>query len=70
MKLKATSLYVGDNGRITCGRLCCAGMTAASSGCDLSGRRLELITPPMAEVIEGLCDRPVSCETCGQTLVR
>lgn len=70
MKLKATSLYVGDNGRITCGRLRCAGATSFSSGRDLSGQPLELITPPMAKVIEDLTGRPVSCETCGQTLVR
>ncbi len=69
-KLKETSLYLGDNGRITCGHRNCAGATAHASGHDLSGQKLELLTPTMADELERAVGRPVGCETCGRPVSR
>jgi hypothetical protein len=66
-KLKETSLYLGDNGRLTCGRLHCAGMTAFSTGRDLSGQKMQLLTPLMAVELKKMSGLPAVCETCGQT---
>ena len=43
-RLKADTLYLGDNGRCFCGTLECAGMTPYYDGHDLSGQRVEAIT--------------------------
>ena len=69
-KLKETSLYLGDNGRLTCGRLHCAGMTAHSSGHDLSGQKMLLVTPAMADELQRMIGRPITCEACGQPASR
>ena len=47
-KLVETDLYLGDNGRVFCGRLRHAGMTAHFSGRDLSGQKVERLTPAAA----------------------
>lgn len=60
--LKPDALYLGDNGRCFCGKLHCAGMTAYFTGRDLSGQRVERITPAILRV-EGLAR--IRCETCG-----
>lgn len=63
-RLKADTLYVGDNGRCFCGDLKCAGMTAFYTGRDLSGLRLLALTPDM------LMSDPTAlafrCESCGK----
>jgi len=59
--LLPTALYLGDNGRATCGALACAGMTAFYSGRDLSGQRLARVTAQVAHAF-GL-----TCEGCGMT---
>ena len=59
-------LYMGDNGRITCADLTCAGMTGHFSKMkhDLSGQRLERIG--LAEVREfASLDITPKCEGCG-----
>lgn len=39
-KLAAGAIYVGDNGRMMCAAMTCAGATATVSGRDLSGQRV------------------------------
>lgn len=39
-KLNEKLLYSGDNGRVFCGRMPCAGMTAAATGRGLSGQKV------------------------------
>lgn len=56
--LREDTLYLGDNGRATCGKMRCAGSTAYFSGCDLSGQALQAITA--REAIE----HGIRCERC------
>jgi len=42
--LRGDAIYEGDNGRIFCGRLHHAGMTAHFTGRDLSGQRVHRVT--------------------------
>lgn len=63
--LDAGRLYIGDNGRLTCASLRCAGSSAHFTGHDLSGQKLALMTrQDCAEWTEAL-GAPPSCETCG-----
>lgn len=57
--LNESTLYLGDNGRCTCGKLRCAGMTAHLSGRDLSGQKMEPLSTRDA-IANGL-----RCEGCG-----
>lgn len=64
--MPATALYLGDNGRMTCGDLKCAGMTAHFSGMtrDLSGQTMQRVT--LDDVREfGLMGIVPVCEGCG-----
>ena len=63
--LAPNALYFGDNGRCFCGKLHCAGMTAHYTGRDLSGLRVERITPAVLRA-EGLAR--IRCEMCGLEL--
>lgn len=66
-KLKPDALYIGENGRIHCGKVHCAGLTAHLTGRNLHGGRALLVSPRVAAqlVAEGV--RP-TCGTCGLTL--
>jgi hypothetical protein len=67
MKLKETELYLGDNGRVFCGRLRCAGSTAFASGRDLSGQKLMRVR--IADVLAADLDpKEFKCENCGLVL--
>ena len=64
------TLYLGDNGRLTCADLRCAGMTAHASGMtrDLSGQSMLRLTPAMVrEMMRELAPHglAVACEMCG-----
>lgn len=65
--LKADALYFGDNGRCFCGKLRCAGMSSHFSGRDLSGHRVEKITPNILRECRSIDFEP-ACEGCGHTL--
>lgn len=74
-KLKDDALYFGDNGRCFCGAH--AGMTARYTGRDLSGQRVERITPRVVAEYESFAleqgdkveaIRPLRCETPGCTV--
>ena len=63
------TLYLGDNGRVTCGDLRCAGATAHLSNMsrDLSGQQMLRLTPEMAREMDrdlGPHRLSVACETC------
>ena len=56
-------LYAGDNGRILCHE--CSGITARTTGRDLSGRPVLLMTAnDNAEWLRAL-GQPMRCERCG-----
>lgn len=64
------TLYLGDNGRITCGDLRCAGATAHASRMkrDLSGQPMLRLAPEMVrELLRDLepYGLRVQCELCG-----
>lgn len=59
--LSEQTLYLGDNGRATCGRMKCAGATAYFSGRDLSGQALVALDARTA------IEHGVTCEGCGMT---
>ncbi len=44
MKLKGETLYFGDNGRVFCAKIRCAGMTAHATGRGISGQRVEQVS--------------------------
>lgn len=59
-------LFLGDNGRMTCADLKCAGMTAHFSKMkrDLSGGRMERVTLDYVREFSALGIAP-ACEGCG-----
>jgi len=63
IKLKTNSLYLGDNGRITCGKHC--GATAQATGRDLYGAEMLEVDKDMAVQWFEDVGSPISCETCG-----
>lgn len=69
MKLKETELYLGDNGRVFCGRLRCAGSTAFASGRDLSGQKVMMIRADDVRA-DGLDPKVFKCETCSRPLAK
>jgi hypothetical protein len=62
-KLKDDVLYSTDNGALLCGQHC--GMSARYTGRDISGQRVEKVTPDEVRYFEaeGLTAK---CETCGR----
>lgn len=64
-KLSPSSLYSGDNGRIFCGALACAGHTAHTTGRDLSGQRVHKIDAEYLNQARDLGFVP-ECEGCGK----
>lgn len=59
-KLDPAKLYLGDNGRVFCGALRCAGASAYFSGRDLSGQAVQALTP------EAVRAHGFACEGCGR----
>ena len=64
--LTPEALYLGDNGRLTCGALRCAGMTAHFSGRGISGRKVTRFTARDAAEFRAMGLEP-RCESCGAT---
>ena len=67
--LNETSIYLGDNGRSFCGRLRCAGSSAFHTGRDLSGQRVEKVTPAYVREFDAM-GIECACESCGQKASR
>jgi hypothetical protein len=63
--LKPHALYLGDNGRCYCGEH--SGTTALYTGRDISGQRVEEVTPA---VLREFGDFVPACEDCGRTASR
>ncbi len=63
-KLDPNKLYWGDNYRITCGKLRCAGMSAHFSGRTISGQRAMPVTRAELAALKAE-GTPAKCETCG-----
>lgn len=62
--LQDETIYLGDNGRATCGEH--AGMTAQATGRDLSGQKMLPVTPEAARECERLYGYVPECEECGR----
>lgn len=65
-KLRPERLYEGDNGRVFCGALSCAGMSAHFTGRDLSGALVRRLTPDDQAAFASL-GAAMRCEGCGRT---
>lgn len=63
-KLKDDVLYFGDNGRITCGSLRCAGMTAHFTGRATSGQRVKRVSDADNQMFVAEFGAPACCEIC------
>jgi len=63
-KLSPTTLYHGDNGRIFCGALRCAGVSSHYTGRDISGQRVEPVGPEAAAEFASY-GLTLKCEGCG-----
>jgi hypothetical protein len=63
-KAKPDALYLGDNGAALCGAH--LGMTARTTGYDLSGQRIMRVTAPYARDFKRDLGEPLTCETCGK----
>ena len=64
-KLDPDILYSGDNGRIFCGRLACAGMTAFYDGRTLAGQRVKPVSAKIEAEFKA-ANLPLRCEGCGR----
>lgn len=58
--LKSYRLYIGDNGRVFCGLVNCAGASATFTGRTISGQEVQLLAEIMPA--DGW-----SCASCGRT---
>lgn len=63
-KLNPTKLYFGDNGRITCGSMQCAGVSAFYSGRTISGQRVDVVTDADNSMLVAELGEPACCEVC------
>ena len=63
--LEPNKLYLGDNGRVTCGKIHCAGMTAHFTGRALSGQAVKLIDAKCAEYFRTEIGEYPRCAGCG-----
>jgi len=71
--LRADRLYLGEDDRIHCGAVACAGMTAAFTGRGLHGGAVQVIGPKRAAELRALfladgLGEP-KCEHCGKSVV-
>jgi len=64
--LNPEHLYFGDNGRVFCGALRCAGATAFYSGRDLSGQKALDVCAPRRLAFLGDRAKSLRCEGCGK----
>lgn len=65
--LDPTVLYMGDNGRLHCGRASCAGATAYATGIGLDGEPCVPVGRREIRVWSALYPEPIACEVCGLT---
>lgn len=65
-KLSSSSLYFGENGRVHCGSLRCAGGSAHFSGRSIDGKKVSKITKVDNRYWLSEFGRPASCESCSK----
>ena len=65
--LDSSKLYIGDNGRLFCGALRCAGSSAHFDARGLSGFPVVEVTMEDATAFSDAFRRPMACDGCGQT---
>lgn len=65
MATRYKPIYLGDNGRVTCLALSCAGATAHFTKRDLSGQPLSRITATTVRFWVGAVGAEPQCEGCG-----
>ena len=63
-------LYLGDNGRVHCGALRCAGMQAHFSGIALDGQECAEVDAAIVAEFMRLVGAPPACEMCGAGVER
>ena len=68
--LRVDRLYLGDNGRIFCGELRCAGMSSHYTRHDISGQEVLMVTPDILGSFENVGARIPTCEGCGKEASR
>jgi hypothetical protein len=66
--LKAGRIYIGDNGRVMCSHLKCAGQTARYNGKDISGQQVQEVTAADLSIVPGFPDS-FTCQ-CGAVTVK
>jgi hypothetical protein len=64
--LRERDLHLGDNGRVFCGRIHCAGSSAYASGHTISGHPVERMTVADARAWRRELGSWPRCEGCGQ----
>lgn len=64
MRISEAMLYITDNGAVYCGAD--LGSTAKHTGRDISGQKIEPVTPEVAAEAQGM-GWAISCERCGRT---
>lgn len=65
-RLDPEVLYVGDNGRVTCGAPGCAGASAAYTGVTIAGQRVRALTHDDVRGWVAEVGRAPRCEGCGR----
>lgn len=66
--LSEAHLYIGDNGRVFCGKVRCAGMSAAYSGYTLGGQRVRPASPETRDEFLREIGQDMACEQCHMTM--
>lgn len=64
--LDPATLYEGDNGRITCGALRCAGSSAHFTGRTIAGQRVRCVGVATARAFRAELGGLPRCENCGR----
>lgn len=64
--LDPSKLYYGDNGRVFCGRLHCAGTSAHFTRYTISGAPVIVVRAAAASTWRREFGEPMRCEGCGQ----
>lgn len=64
--LDPATLYEGDNGRVTCGALRCAGSSAHFTGRTIAGQRVRCVSLETAYAFRAELGYSPRCESCGR----
>jgi hypothetical protein len=64
--LDPDTLYIGDNGRVFCGKSPCAGSSALYTGRDISGARVDRLSPGDIQAWITEAGTAPECEGCGR----